>query len=60
MRTPLIGLCTALERARWGVWDQPAMLLPRNYIDAVQRSGGVALMLPPTRASSRTPTSCST
>ena len=47
MRPPLIGLCTALERAVWGVWDQQAMLLPRNYIDAVHRAGGVALMLPP-------------
>jgi putative glutamine amidotransferase len=47
MRAPLIGICAALERARWGVWDLPAMLLPRNYVDAVQRAGGVALMLPP-------------
>ena len=47
MRAPLIGIATALEQARWGVWDQPAMLLPRNYVDAVQRSGGVVLMLPP-------------
>src|SRR5215210_3335198 len=44
---PIIGLCTALERARWSVWDQQAMLLPRSYIDAVQRSGGLAVMLPP-------------
>jgi putative glutamine amidotransferase len=44
---PVIGLCTALERARWSVWDQQAMLLPRSYIDAVQRAGGIALMLPP-------------
>jgi putative glutamine amidotransferase len=44
---PVIGLCTALERARWSVWDQEAVLLPRNYIDAVQRAGGIALMLPP-------------
>jgi putative glutamine amidotransferase len=47
MRPPLIGIATALEQARWGVWDMPAMLLPRNYIDAIQRAGGVALMLPP-------------
>jgi putative glutamine amidotransferase len=47
MRAPLIGICTALEQAKWGVWDQPAMLLPRNYIDAIQKAGGVALMLPP-------------
>jgi putative glutamine amidotransferase len=47
MARPVIGLCTALERARWSVWDQQAFLLPRSYIDAVQRAGGVALMLPP-------------
>jgi putative glutamine amidotransferase len=47
MVRPVIGMCTALERARWGVWDQPAMLLARNYVDAVQRAGALALMLPP-------------
>jgi putative glutamine amidotransferase len=47
MDRPVIGLCTALERARWSVWDQQAFLLPRSYIDAVQRAGGVAIMLPP-------------
>jgi putative glutamine amidotransferase len=45
--TPVIGLCTALERARWSVWDTEAVLLPRNYVDAVQRAGGIALLLPP-------------
>jgi putative glutamine amidotransferase len=44
---PIIGLCTALERARWSVWDIEAVLLPRNYVDAVQRAGGIALLLPP-------------
>jgi putative glutamine amidotransferase len=47
MERPVIGMCTALEQARWSVWDQPAMLLARNYVDAVQRAGGLALMLPP-------------
>src|SRR3954452_23864905 len=47
MARPVIGICTALERARWSVWDQQAYLLPRSYIDAVQRAGGIALMLPP-------------
>jgi putative glutamine amidotransferase len=47
MARPVIGICTALERARWSVWDQQAYLLPRSYIDAVQREGGIALMLPP-------------
>src|SRR6185295_15181141 len=36
MARPVIGICTALERARWSVWDQQAYLLPRSYIDAVQ------------------------
>jgi putative glutamine amidotransferase len=44
---PVIGLCAALERARWGVWDSPAHLLPREYADTVQRAGGIALLLPP-------------
>lgn len=40
-------MCTALERARWSVWDQRAALLPSNYIEAIQRAGGFAVMLPP-------------
>ncbi|MFI5010296.1 MAG: gamma-glutamyl-gamma-aminobutyrate hydrolase family protein [Solirubrobacterales bacterium] len=47
MARPKIGVCTALERAQWSVWDQQAALLPRSYIDAVQRAGGMALLLPP-------------
>ena len=46
-RRPRIGICTALERARWTVWDQEAYLLDRSYVDAVQAAGGLALMLPP-------------
>src|SRR4051812_48951100 len=44
---PLIGLSTYREQARWGVWDQPADLLPTSYADAVARAGGVPLLLPP-------------
>jgi putative glutamine amidotransferase len=44
---PVIGLCTALERARWSVWDQEAALLSLSYLRAVQAAGGLALMLPP-------------
>jgi putative glutamine amidotransferase len=47
MDRPVIGMCTALESARWSVWDQPAVLLSRSYVDAVQRAGGLALLLPP-------------
>jgi len=44
---PVVGICAALESARWGVWDQAAALLPMSYVEAVQRAGGVALILPP-------------
>jgi putative glutamine amidotransferase len=44
---PVIGMCTALERAQWSVWDAEAVLLPRSYADAVQRAGGLAVLLPP-------------
>ena len=53
--TPVIGLCTALERARWSVWDQQAVLLPRSYVNAVQRAGGIAVLLPPDPAAVRAP-----
>jgi putative glutamine amidotransferase len=52
---PVIGLCTALERARWSVWDQQAVLLSRSYVDAVQRAGGIALLLPPDPTAVRLP-----
>jgi putative glutamine amidotransferase len=47
MRRPRIGICTVLERARWSVWDEEAVLLPRSYTDAVQRAGGLAVLFPP-------------
>jgi putative glutamine amidotransferase len=46
-RRPRIGLCTALERARWTVWDQEAFLLSRSYADAIREAGGITMMLPP-------------
>jgi putative glutamine amidotransferase len=47
MARPTVGICTPLERARWGAWDQDAFLLPRNYVDAVHRAGAMALLLAP-------------
>jgi putative glutamine amidotransferase len=46
-RLPLIGLTTYLERAKTGVWDVPASFLPKVYFDAVERAGGIAVLLPP-------------
>lgn len=47
MTRPVVAICTALERARWSVWDQQALLLPRSYVVAVQREGGLAVLIPP-------------
>ena len=47
MARPTIGICTPLERARWGAWDLDAFLLPRSYVDAVHRAGAMALLLAP-------------
>jgi len=44
---PRIGLSTYREEAAWGVWHQPADLLPTTYADAVVAAGGVPLLLPP-------------
>jgi putative glutamine amidotransferase len=43
----VIGLCTALEQARWGPWDVPAAVLAYNYVESVHRAGGLAVLLPP-------------
>ena len=40
-----IGLTTYREPAAWGVWNEPADLLPANYADGVRAAGGVALLL---------------
>jgi putative glutamine amidotransferase len=45
-RAPRIGICAALEQARWTHWDERAFLLSENYVRAIQRAGGVALMIP--------------
>jgi putative glutamine amidotransferase len=44
---PVIGICTAVERAAWTIWDEEATLLTRKYSDEVRRAGGLAFLLPP-------------
>lgn len=43
----VVGLTTYLDRARFGVWDARAGLLPADYIDVITAAGGVAVLLPP-------------
>lgn len=43
----VVGLTTYLEQAQTGVWDVRAAFLPQVYFEAVNRAGGIAVLLPP-------------
>lgn len=47
MARPLIGVTTYVERASWGHWDAEAALVPYDYVRAVERAGGRAVLVPP-------------
>jgi putative glutamine amidotransferase len=44
---PVIAILTQITDARFGVWNQPAVVLPAGYVTEVQRAGAVALVLTP-------------
>ncbi len=52
---PVIGICASLTQAKWGVWNQRAALLAYGYITAIQRAGGMAVMIPPDPALEQDP-----
>jgi putative glutamine amidotransferase len=43
----VIGICAAIESAKWAAWEVVVNLSPRTYSLAVQRAGGIAIILPP-------------
>ncbi len=52
---PAVGICTAVERARWTVWEETVTMAPRSYAAAIQAAGGLALLLPPDEAVTGSP-----
>ena len=42
-----VALTTYREVAAWGVWNEPADVLPANYANAVAATGAVPMLLPP-------------
>jgi putative glutamine amidotransferase len=44
---PVVGITSYAQDAQWGVWDLPAVLVPLAYVDAIERAGGRALVIPP-------------
>ena len=47
MARPLIGITTYITPAKWGAWELEAALIPVDYVRAVERAGGRALLVPP-------------
>jgi putative glutamine amidotransferase len=47
---PAVGICAAIERVRRGPWDEVVTMTQRAYSAAVQRAGGMALLVPPDEA----------
>jgi len=47
-KKPLIGITTYVEPTSWGHWqDVEAALIPYDYVRAVERAGGRAVLIPP-------------
>jgi gamma-glutamyl-gamma-aminobutyrate hydrolase PuuD len=45
---PVIGITSYdVEDVKWGVWTAPAVLIPASYVRAVERAGGMPVVLPP-------------
>jgi len=47
MVRPVVGITTYVTRASFGVWDADAVLVPADYVNAVERAGGRPLLVPP-------------
>jgi gamma-glutamyl-gamma-aminobutyrate hydrolase PuuD len=44
---PVIGITTYVTPAKWSDWELEAALVPADYVHAVERAGGRALLVPP-------------
>jgi putative glutamine amidotransferase len=49
MAKPVIGITTYVVPARFGAWEARSALVPYEYVTAVERAGGRALLVPPSR-----------
>ena len=44
---PVVGVTSYAQEATWGVWRLPAALIPLAYVDAIEKAGGRAVVIPP-------------
>jgi putative glutamine amidotransferase len=47
MSRPIVGITTYVTPARWSYWDEEAALVPAAYVQAIERAGGRAVLIPP-------------
>jgi len=53
--TVLVGILSAVEKVRWGAWDETVVMVPRSYARSVQDAGALAVVLPPDDAVAEAP-----
>jgi putative glutamine amidotransferase len=49
-RTPNIGVTCNLDVVKYGLWTEPAAMVPLTYVRAIARAGGRPLLIVPTPA----------
>jgi putative glutamine amidotransferase len=49
-RTPNIGVTCNVEVIRYGIWTEPAAMVPLTYVAAIARAGARPLLIAPTEA----------
>ncbi len=47
MARPVVGITTYVVPAKWSYWELEAALIPADYVHAVEKAGGRALLVPP-------------
>ncbi len=55
MARPVIGITANLEEVAFGAWHEPSAFVPCSYVEAVQRAGGLVLILAPDGESAEDP-----
>lgn len=50
-----VGISAAIEWAKWGAWADELTMAPHSYTRAVQKAGGLALLLAPDDAAEAAP-----
>jgi len=44
---PVVGITSYTEEVAWGVWVEPAAVVPLAYVRAIEKAGGRPLVVPP-------------